>query len=76
MPKKEEWDKWIDDTTQIKNLYGWQRFSDGTEVEFKYRNGIIYYRTQGDARYKKIVPHLVEDDGDNLVRVGHGKAIP
>ena len=37
---------------------------------------ILCYRTQGDARYKKIVPHLVEGDGDNLGRVGHGKAIP
>ena len=55
MPNKEEWDKWIDNTTKIKNLYGWQRFSDGTEIEFKYRSGIIYYRTPRDARYRKIV---------------------
>jgi len=55
MLNKEEWDKWIDNTTKIKNLYGWQRFSDGTEIEFKYKSGIIYYRSQGDARYKKIV---------------------
>ena len=55
MPKKEEWDKWIDNTTKIKNLYGWYRFSDGTEVEYKCRKGVIYYKTQGEAHYKKIV---------------------
>ena len=55
MPNIEEWEKWIDATTKIENLYGWQRFSDGTEIEFKYKSGIIYYRSQGDTRYKKIV---------------------
>jgi hypothetical protein len=55
MPKKKEWDKWIDDITKIKTLHGFQRFSDGIEVEFKNRKGIIYYKTQGEARYRKIV---------------------